>query len=59
LSPIFFYVGHDKIWKWKVHALRAMAYQYESKYLPYIEQALNDKNELVRDMAKWVFDKVK
>jgi len=36
-----------------------MAYQYESKYLPYIEQALNDKNELVRDMAKWVFDKVK
>jgi len=59
LSPIFFYVGHDKIWKWKVHALRTMAYQYESKYLPYIEQALNDKNELVRDMAEWVFEKVK
>ena len=27
LSPLFFYVGHDKIWKWKVHALRAMVYQ--------------------------------
>ncbi|MCL2773013.1 MAG: epoxyqueuosine reductase [Oscillospiraceae bacterium] len=58
LSPVFFYIGHDKIWKWKVHALRVMAYQYEPKYLPYIEQALNDKNELVREMAKWVMEQI-
>lgn len=59
LSPIFFYIGHDKIWKWKVHALRSMAYQYDPKYLPYIQQALNDKNELVREMAQWTLEKIK
>lgn len=59
LSPIFFYVGHEKIWKWKVHALRAMAYEYEPKYLPYIKQVLNSENQLVREMAKWVIEKLK
>ena len=58
LSPIFFYVGHDKIWKWKVNALRAMCYEYEPKYLPLIQQALNDKNELVRAMAKWALETI-
>ena len=58
LSPIFFYVGQDKIWKWKVHALRAMAYQYEPKYLPYIQESLKNENELIREMAKWALEQV-
>ena len=59
LSPLFFYVGHDKIWKWKVNALRSMAYQYDPKYLPYIQKALNNQNELIREMAKWTLEQVK
>jgi len=53
LSPLFFYIGHDKIWKWRVNALRAMVYQYRPGYLPYIQQAAANTNELVREMAKW------
>jgi len=59
ISPVFYYIGHDKIWKWKTHALRIMAYQYEPKYLPYIEKALNDENEYVREMAEWAFEQIK
>ena len=56
LFPVFNYIGPDKIWKWKTNALRAMAYEYEPEYLPYIYQALNDENEYVREMAKWMLD---
>jgi epoxyqueuosine reductase len=59
LSPVFFYVGYDKIWRWKVNALRAMAYKYEPKYLPFIKQSLNNKNELIRNMARWVLEKIR
>ena len=48
----------DKIWKWKVNAIRAMACEYEPRYLPYIEKALGDKNELVREMARWALERV-
>ena len=58
LSPIFFYIGSDKIWKWKVNALRVMAYQFKPAYLPYIQKVLEDKDELVREMAKWVMGQV-
>ena len=54
----FHYIDSDNIWKWKAHALRVMVYQYESKYLPYIQQALNDDNEHIREMAKWALEKI-
>ena len=59
LTAMFYYIGHDKIWKWKAHALRVMAYQYEPEYLSYIEQAVSDENEYVREMAKWALEQVK
>ncbi len=58
LSSLFFYIGHDKIWKWRIQALRAMAYEYKPKYLPYIQNALNNDNELIREMAKWVLETI-
>jgi epoxyqueuosine reductase len=58
LVPKFFFIGDEKIRKWKANALRAMAYQYKPEYLPYIKQAMDDENELVREMAKWAFEQI-
>jgi epoxyqueuosine reductase len=49
----FKYITRDNLWKWKVNALRVMAYAYKPAYQPYIEQACHDENEWVRDMAEW------
>ena len=53
LSSRFFYAGKDKLWKWKVNALRAMRNEYKPQYLPYMQRALHDAHALVREMAEW------
>ncbi len=58
LVPKFWYIGPDKLWKWKCSALNAMANDYSEKYRPYIELARQDEHEQVRTMAKWVAGKV-
>ncbi|MCL2461872.1 MAG: epoxyqueuosine reductase [Defluviitaleaceae bacterium] len=56
LMPKFVYINREKIWKWRANALRAMAYEYKPEYLPYMRRALEDENELVREMARWALE---
>ena len=60
LPPKFYFIAPDKIWRWKANALRAMAYEYEPKYLQYIQQAAADEseNEFVREIAKWALEQI-
>ena len=50
----FWYIGRDRLWKWKINALTAMMNAYEEKYEAAIKQGLADPEEKVRDFARMV-----
>ncbi|MDR1650072.1 MAG: hypothetical protein LBR71_07405, partial [Synergistaceae bacterium] len=54
IQPKFWYIGKDRIWKWKINALNAIRNNYDSKYDSSIELACSDDNEQVRKTALWV-----
>jgi len=54
IQPKFWYVRPDNIWVWKVNALNAMKNDHQQKYEPYIKKCLNDGNDRISEMAKWV-----
>jgi len=54
LQPKFWYIRPDNVWVWKVNALNAMKNDYQQKYEKYIKKCMNDENERISDMAKWV-----
>ena len=54
LASRFFYIERDRIWLWKLNALNAMRGDPDGKYAEVIKTAMNDPNERVRRMARWV-----
>lgn len=56
IQPKFWYIGKDRLWKWKVNALNAMRNNYDPQYDEAIRCACDDENEHVRHMAHWVRD---
>lgn len=58
LSPKFWYIKPDQIWKWKCNVLNAMRNTFKEGYLPHIKRALKDSQPEVREMAAWVFESV-
>jgi len=59
LPEKFWYIQPDDVWKWKCNVLNAMHNTFESGYLPYIEGAMRDSREEVREMAEWVLESVR
>lgn len=57
-SKQFWYIGPDRLWKWKINALNAMHNSYRPEYRSVIEKALQDPEEPVRAMAAWVLGKL-
>ena len=58
IQPKFWYVGPERIWKWRVNALNAMCNAYEDKYAAAIAHACGSENEKVREMGLWVREQV-
>ena len=58
LSQKFWYIEPERVWTWKCNILNAMHNNYEGKYLPHIEAAMQDPQKEVREMAQWVFESV-
>lgn len=58
IQPKIWYIGKDRIWKWKVNALNAILNTYEPKYEVVIHAACKDKNERVRKTAHWVRESI-
>jgi epoxyqueuosine reductase len=60
LSPKFFYINKESLWRWKLNAINAMQNDYQWEYADYIEDALHDEDEypIVRDKAKYVLEKL-
>lgn len=58
ISPKFWYISKDDVWRWKTNALNAMLNNYDPKYDKYIDIALNDENEKVREMAAYVKENI-
>jgi epoxyqueuosine reductase len=58
VQPKLWYIPQEKVWRYKTNALNAMLNAYKPEYLPFIQKACNDKNENVRNMAKWVLSKL-
>jgi epoxyqueuosine reductase len=54
IQPKFWYIGKERIWKWKVNALNAIRNNYSKKYDAVIKAARYDDNEQVRKTAYWV-----
>jgi len=58
IQPKFWYIEPDMMWMWKVNALNAMKNDYKEEYAPYIRKCLDDPNERIGRMAKWVCEKL-
>lgn len=58
MNPKFWYISKDDVWRWKTNALNAMLNNYEPKYNKYIDMALHDENEKVREMASYVKENI-
>lgn len=56
LSPKFWYIQPDQIWRWKCNVLNAMKNTFKAAYLPHIKRALWDSRSEVREMAAWVLE---
>ncbi len=52
--PHMFYMGPDKIWKWKMNVARVMGNSGNDKYLPALEKAFGENDDpRVRGMIAW------
>lgn len=58
LQPKLWYIPKGREWRYKTNALNAMLNNYSTEYLPIIEAACYDEREEVRNMAKWVLEKL-
>lgn len=56
LSEKFWYIKPEDAWKWRCNVLNAIRNNYDDKYLPYVERALDDERAEVRDMAQCVLE---
>jgi len=54
LQPKFWYIEQGMQWMWKVNALNAMKNDYKEEYAPYIRKCVDDPNERISRMARWV-----
>jgi epoxyqueuosine reductase len=54
MAKKFWYIGKDKVSRWKINALNAMRNGYQESYAPYIEKACGDPHPEVRRAAEWV-----
>ena len=52
VQPKLWYILQEKVWCYKTNALNAMLNAYKHEYLPFIQEACDDKNENVRKMVK-------
>lgn len=59
IQPTLWYIPVEKCWKFKINALNAMLNNYSLEYRTVIEEACNDKEESVREMAKWILEQIK
>lgn len=59
LQQKLWYIPKGKTWRYKTNTLNAMLNNYKGEYLPIIEAACHDEYAEVRDMAKWVLEKIK
>jgi len=58
MSPKFWYIKKDDVWKWKTNAINVMVNEYKDQYKECIYDACNDSSEKVREMAQWAIKKL-
>jgi epoxyqueuosine reductase len=58
MSPKFWYIKKEDVWKFKTNAINSMVNDYKGQYKEYIYDACNDRNEKVREMAEWAIKKL-
>ncbi len=58
ISPKFWYISKDDVWRWKTNALNAMLNTYNTNYDKYIDIACHCEDKNVREMAIWVKEQV-
>ncbi|MDR3218427.1 MAG: hypothetical protein LBU22_05510 [Dysgonamonadaceae bacterium] len=58
LTPKFFYIKKESLWRWKLNAINMMVNEYKEEYMAPIQHALEDKYEIVREMARRALEKI-
>ncbi|MDR3325567.1 MAG: epoxyqueuosine reductase [Spirochaetaceae bacterium] len=56
ITPKFFYIKKESLWRWKLNAINAMVNDYKEEYLEDIQYALKDEYEVVREAARRALD---
>jgi epoxyqueuosine reductase len=58
LTPKFFYIKKESLWRWKVNAINVMVNEYNEEYMIHIQHALEDKYEILQETASWALKKL-
>jgi epoxyqueuosine reductase len=58
LTPKFFYIKMESLWRWKLNAINVMVNEYKEEYIVHIQHALEDKYKIVQEMARWALKKL-
>jgi epoxyqueuosine reductase len=58
LTPKFFYIKKESLWRWKLNAINVMVNEYKEEYMVHIQHALEDKYKIVQEMARWALKKL-
>ena len=58
VNPRFWYAGEEGLWMWKYNALRSMINTGDSKYHALIKQHCDNKDDRLKEIAKWGCDKL-
>jgi epoxyqueuosine reductase len=59
IQPRYWYISKENLWIWKCNALRAMANSGKVEYHHLIQEACNDPDEHIQQMAHWAEQKIK
>ncbi len=57
--PHMFYMGSDKLWKWKMNVARVMGNSSDKHYIPHLEKAFTENDDdRVKGMSAWAIGKL-
>jgi epoxyqueuosine reductase len=58
LTPKFFYIKKESLWRWKLNAITVLANTGASAGIKHIEKVRCDEHEIVREKAAWALKKL-
>jgi len=58
IYPKLWYIEKDQLWLWRCNILRAMANSKNKDFIQYIQPALKNSDEHIKEMAAWAYERL-